>query len=89
MEPPNFWLRLFAIRNSNKKSNPIKVFISSFSTRWRYFCLVEVDANLAPLLFEFDQLEFKETQMIFEIFFFSSSVRKLLQSFRCFDFVRR
>ncbi|KAL4343701.1 hypothetical protein AHAS_Ahas11G0104700 [Arachis hypogaea] len=42
MEPLRFRLRFLEIRNSNKKYNPITVFVSSSSTLWCYFCLVEV-----------------------------------------------
>ncbi|KAL4306717.1 hypothetical protein AHAS_Ahas16G0206200 [Arachis hypogaea] len=57
MEPSIFGTRFFEFCNSNKKSNPIKIFISS-SSCWHYFCLVEVDSDVAPLPFEFGQLEF-------------------------------
>ncbi|KAL4293957.1 hypothetical protein AHAS_Ahas18G0180000 [Arachis hypogaea] len=58
MEPSNFQLRFLEIRNSNKKSNMIKVFVSSFSTRWHHFCLVKADDDVTPLPLEFGQLEF-------------------------------
>ena len=57
--PKTFRLRFLVIRNSNKKSNPIKVFVSSSSTCWRYICPVEVDGDVAPLPLEFGQLRMK------------------------------
>ncbi|KAL4276469.1 hypothetical protein AHAS_Ahas20G0210300 [Arachis hypogaea] len=58
MEPPSFRLRFLAIRNSNKKSNSVKVFVSFSSTRWHHFCLVKFDGNVTSHLLEFGQLEF-------------------------------
>ncbi|KAL4294435.1 hypothetical protein AHAS_Ahas18G0227800 [Arachis hypogaea] len=46
-------VRFLEIHNSNKKSNAIKVFVSSSSTCWCHFFLVEVDGGIAPLPLEF------------------------------------
>ncbi|KAL4287469.1 hypothetical protein AHAS_Ahas19G0189300 [Arachis hypogaea] len=85
----SFWLQFLVIRNSNKKFNPIKIFISSFSIRWCHFYSVEVDGDVALVPLKFGQLEFYEAQTIFDVFFFGNSVRKLLQSFEYFDFIWR
>ncbi|KAL4329872.1 hypothetical protein AHAS_Ahas13G0343500 [Arachis hypogaea] len=58
MELLSFQLRFLEIYKSNKKSNPIKVFVSSSSTRWHHFCSIEVNGDVAPLPLEFGQLEF-------------------------------
>ncbi|KAL4300804.1 hypothetical protein AHAS_Ahas17G0237500 [Arachis hypogaea] len=58
MEPESFRLRFLTICNSNKKSNLIKVFVSSSSTHWHHFYLVEVDGDVTPLPLEFGELVF-------------------------------
>ncbi|KAL4300500.1 hypothetical protein AHAS_Ahas17G0207100 [Arachis hypogaea] len=51
--------------------------------------MVEVDGVVALLPLEFGHLEFLEAQTIFDIFFFGNSIKKPLQNFCYFDFVRR
>ncbi|KAL4343949.1 hypothetical protein AHAS_Ahas11G0129500 [Arachis hypogaea] len=58
MEPSIFGARFLEIRNSNKKFNSIKVFVSSSSTWLCHFCSVKINGDVTILFFEFGQLEF-------------------------------
>ncbi|KAL4293249.1 hypothetical protein AHAS_Ahas18G0109200 [Arachis hypogaea] len=58
MELLTFGVRILKIRNSNKKSNLMKVFVSPSFTCWCHFCSMEVAGGIPPLPLEFGQLEF-------------------------------